>query len=159
MDGAEFTRRVIKAERKLYRIAYSILWNDQDCCDAAQETMAKAWQYKDKLYSEAYFDTWLVRILINECRSMLRKRKRDVSEPDEDMPEPSRDRERDIDLADALIKLPEKYRLPTLLHYLEGYSLNEIARILRLPEARVKSRLHQARGKLRDLLGGEDYEA
>ena len=121
--------------------------------------MAKAWQYKEKLYSEAYFDTWLVRILINECRSMLRKRKRDVSELDEDMPEPSRDRERDIDLADALMKLPEKYRLPTLLHYLEGYSLKEIARILRLPEARVKSRLHLARGKLRDLLGGEDYEA
>jgi RNA polymerase sigma-70 factor (ECF subfamily) len=55
--------------------------------------------------------------------------------------------------------LPEKYRLPTLLHYLEGYSLKEIARILRIPESKVKSRLHQARGKLRDLLGGEDYEA
>ena len=116
-------RRVLKAERKLYRIAYSILWNDQDCCDAAQETMAKAWQYKDKLYSEAYFDTWLVRILINECRKLLKKRSGDVSELDEDIPAPSRDRERDIDLADALLKLPEKYRLPTLLHYLEGYSL------------------------------------
>ena len=57
------------------------------------------------------------------------------------------------------MKLPEKYRLPTLLHYLEGYSLKEIARILRIPESKVKSRLHQARGKLRDLLGGEDYEA
>ena len=106
MDGTEFTRRVIKAERKLYRIAYSILWNDQDCCDAAQETMAKAWQYKEKLYSEAYFDTWLVRILINECRSMLRKRKRDVSELDEDMPEPSRDRERDIDISSMFLSEP-----------------------------------------------------
>ena len=159
MDGAEFTRRVLKAERKLYRIAYSILWNDQDCCDAAQETMAKAWQYKDRLYSEAYFDTWLVRILINECRGMLRKRRGDVREPDGDVPEPLRDRERDMDLADALMKLPEKYRLPTLLHYLEGYSLKEIAKILGIPEPKVKSRLHQARGKLRDLLGGEDYEA
>ena len=159
MNGAEFTRRVLKAERKLYRIAYSMLWNDQDCCDAAQETMVKAWQYKDKLLSEAYFDTWLVRILINECRGILRKRRGDIQELSEDIPDHKSDCERDMDLADALMKLPEKYRMPTLLHYLEGYSLKETARILRIPETKVKSRLHQARGKLRDLLGGEEYEA
>ena len=53
------------------------------------------------------------------------------------------------ELADALEALPEKLRLPLTLHYLEGFSVEEIARILRIPAGTVKSRLHQARSQLR----------
>lgn len=158
MNDSMYISRVRAMERRLYRIARAILFSDADCADAIQEAVFKGWMKKGALREEKYFETWMVRILINECRSLLRRRREDplplneaigsgaYSEPGED-----------IHLRASLQQLPEKYRMPLLLHHLEGYSLSDIARMLDLPQPLVKSRLHQARAALRKILsaGGE----
>lgn len=159
MNDSNYTARVRAMERRLYRIAHAILWSDADCADAIQEAVFKGWMKKGSLREEKYFDTWMLRILINECRSLLRRRKHDPLLLNESIstgiqPGP----EEDIHLRTSLARLPEKYRMPLLLHHLEGYSLADIARMLDIPQPLVKSRLHQARAALRKILsaGGEN---
>ena len=65
----------------------------------------------------------------------------------------------DLDLRNALMKLKGKYRILLVLHYQNGYSLEEISEIMGISERLVKSRMHQARQELKKLLGGDDYEA
>ncbi|MCL1807522.1 MAG: hypothetical protein FWG31_07465 [Oscillospiraceae bacterium] len=65
--------------------------------------------------------TWVVRILLNECRNIQRKRKREI--PTETMPQ--RAAPPDAELHDALFRLDEKLRLPIILHYIEGFSTGE----------------------------------
>lgn len=150
MDERWFSERVERARDKLFRIAYSILHNEQDCADAFQEALLKAWQNLDKLRQPQYFDTWLVRILINECKRIHAYRRRmPVSAPGWDLPP------EDIPLHDALKALDERYRLPLVLHYMEGYSLEEIAYLLRVPSGTVKSRMYAGRKALRNLLEEE----
>ena len=158
MNDQAFTAHVRAMDRKLYRIAHAILLRDADCADAIQETVFKGWMKKGSLRDEAYLETWLIRILINECRSMLRRRKNDALSLDEAIGAGYReDTVEDIHLHAALMQLPEKYRMPLLLHHLEGYRLEEISRMLDVPQGMVKSRLHQARRKMREILsaGGE----
>ena len=159
MSDQEYMARVRAMERKLYRIAHAILWSDADCADAIQEAVFRGWMKKGALREERYFETWLIRILINECRTLLRRQKAAPLTLCEEIcaggeGEPGAD----LHLRAALKALPEKFRTPLLLHHLEGYSLNEIARILKLSPALVKSRLHQARGALRKNLKAGDEE-
>lgn len=53
----------------------------------------------------------------------------------------------------AVLALPDKLRLPVVLHYMEGYRVDEIARMLHMPQGTVKSRLRNARARLKDMLG------
>lgn len=155
MNDREYSARVRAMERKLYRIAHAILWCDADCADAIQEAVFKGWMKKNSLREEKYFETWLIRILINECRNLLRRQK--VAPLPLNEAAKAAAPEENPQLRAALMELPEKYRMPLLLHHLEGYSLSDIARMLDIPQTLVKSRLHQARTQLRRLLtaGGE----
>lgn len=148
MNDREYMARVQAMERKLYRISHAILWCDADCADAVQEAVFKGWMKQSSLREEKFFETWLIRILINECRSLMRRNK---LRPLLTNPPPVTD-EIDLHLRESLQALPEKYRMPLLLHHLEGYSLSETGEILGLPTSLVKSRLHQARNALRKLL-------
>ena len=73
MDKEEFTRAVLEYESTLYRVAKSMLGSEADCADAAQNALLRAWEKQHTLRDMAYFKTWLTRILINECRAMLRQ--------------------------------------------------------------------------------------
>lgn len=143
MDEHEFSMRVMRSRDKLFRIAYTILRSEPDCADAVQETLLRAWQNLGKLREEQYFDTWLVRILINECKRLCTARRRPQA-----MYAPSCPPE-NPELHDALMRLDKKYRLPLTLHYMEGYALKEVAHLLRLPMGTVKSRMHAGRERLR----------
>lgn len=156
VDEATFVREVQAMERMLYRVARGYLPGWEDCADAVQEALGKAWA-KRKSAQPEYFRPWLVRIVINECHNVQRRRKRvvlaeHVESGECDVPEDARE------LRVALSALPERLRLPLLLHYLEGFSLEEAARILRLPLGTVKSRLHQGRKALKLQLEQEEAE-
>ena len=71
----------------LYRVAYTILGNDDACCDALQDAALKAWEKRSTLREERYFRTWATRILINACYDAQRKGRRIVSF--EEIPEPA----------------------------------------------------------------------
>lgn len=60
----------------MYKVAKAILKNDDDVADAMQETILTCWEKIDSLKKEDYFKTWMIRILINQCNSIYRKRKK-----------------------------------------------------------------------------------
>lgn len=151
MDEQQFSKSVFEAKNKLFRISYSILHNEQDCADALQEALLRAWQHSGKLRDERYFDTWLVRILINESKRLRASRQRRSEWPA--APECAAE---DIGLHDALMELDERYRLPIVLHSMEGYQLEEIAYLLRVPVGTVKSRMHTGRSRLKTILETEE---
>ena len=96
-----------------------------------------------------------MRILVNECKDALRRRRRDPVALEADVGREDRLCE-DLQLRLALRQLPEKYRLPLVLHHLEGYPLEDVARALGITRSLAMSRLHQARRALRKLLDGGD---
>ena len=156
MNRQEFTRRVLALEGRLYRISCGMLRSPQDRQDAVQEAVLKAWQKLDGLRNEKFFETWLTRILINECYNLLAARKSQL--PLEEAPElPALPEGASRELRDALLGLEEKLRLPVILHYMEGYRVREIAGILGLPEGTVKTRLARAKRELKKYL--EEDEA
>ena len=152
MDKDFFVREIEAHSSMLYRVAYTILRNDDACKDALQDTALKAWEKRHTLREECYFRTWITRILINTCYDTQKKRRRLVSL--DEIPEPSI-APPDPMLEMALQALPEKLRLPLVLCYSEGMSYAEIAQALHIPVATVRGRLHRAKGELRKELNAE----
>lgn len=155
MDGKFFEQAVLRLESKLYRTACALLWNDADAEDALQEAITRAWQKRRSLRETARFDSWMTRILINVCRDIQRKN-REHPLPLEEEAVAAESPAQDMDLRDALRRLPEKYRLPLLLHHMDGYSQQEIGCMLHLPVSTVRGRLYQGRRQLKALLEGEE---
>lgn len=158
MEKEQFTNRITEIEADMFHLAFSILRREQDCMDAVQEAVVKAYAGRDTLRKQAYFKTWVMRILLNECYAQLRRRKR-LLPTEERMLAVSVDfgdfvREEYLDLYRAIDALREKDRICVLLYYIEDYSVKEIGQILGMPEGTVKSRLRRARLQLRDLLEG-----
>ena len=147
----QFTQEAMALLPALTRIALGILRNGADAQDAVQQSLLKAWEKRDQAREDS-FRGWLTRIVINQCRDMLRGKKkwvpmetlpdRPVEERDYDPPDPV--------LAGALAGLKESLRVPLLLRYMEGYSNQEIAGILNLPATLVKNRLFRARRALQN---------
>ncbi|MEG2251480.1 MAG: RNA polymerase sigma factor, partial [Clostridia bacterium] len=103
------------------------------------------------------FEAWVMRILVNECKDVHRRNKRRPLPLNEAVAETAAAPEMfiDIGLQDALRQLPTKYRLPLLLHHMDGYSLAEISSMLHLPVGTIKGRLHQARILLKTFMEKE----
>ncbi len=151
MTRTDFAARVLACERRLYRVARTLLRSDADCEDAVQEALLRAWARLDTLRVESYFETWLIRILINQCKGFYRAKREHVPLT-EDIPAHA---EPDSGVLDALHALPPKPRVALELHCVEGYSVAECARILGVPEGTVKWRLSQGRRLLKRELGEE----
>ncbi len=157
MTGSDFSARILEMQQTLFRVSYSILRENCDREDAVSECIFKAWKNLEKLRDERLFRAWVLRILVNECYTLARRRKREV--PAESLPEAVAPPDADLWLHDALLRLPETLRTPVVLHYMEGYAIREIAKILRLPQGTVKTRMRKARLSLKELLKEEDLDA
>lgn len=160
MDKQFFSAQVKASERSLYRVARSFLSCDADAADAVQNALTRAWMKRDTLRDETLFRTWLTRIVINESKSLARSRRRIL--PMADPPEPPAPPESDgvHEVRRAMEALPAVLRVTVALFYLDGYTIAEIAVLLKLPQGTVKNRLFRARKQLRiDLEGGDDDEA
>ena len=154
MTQEEFAGRIVAMEDALYRVSTTILPQLCDREDAVQEAIAKAWQKQSKLRDDRALRAWVIRILINECYALLRRRKRE--EIWGTLPERETAPDALPDLYQLFTSLDEKYRLPMVLYYVEGYSVEETARMLRLPQGTLKSRLHRGRLLLKDTLDMEE---
>jgi len=153
VTNEEFVRQLSDAEKSLYRVAKSILKNDEDCADAVQSAALKAFDKLHTLKNEKYFRTWLTRILINESYLILRGRREQV--PYEEYMEGQESTTEYSEVFTALMELEDMYRVPFSLHYIEGYSIREISKLLDISVSNVKIRLSRARAKLQVRLGGE----
>lgn len=144
-------------QAQLYHVARSILGNTQDATDAVQSAVFKAWRSLRSLRDNERFRPWMMRILVNQCRSMQRSHFRNLrllNRVIESSALSSHTVERDVhEMLDAL---PEKLRLPVLLYYFDGYSHCEIGQILGIGSEQVNTRLRQGRNKLRKMLSEGD---
>ena len=156
MTQEEFAKRIITMQDTLYRVSTTILPQLCDREDAVQAAIEKAWRKQVTLREEQTLRAWVIRILINECYALLRRRKRES--PVEVLPERETEPDAHPNLYRLFTSLDEKYRLPMVLFYVEGYSVEEIARMLRMPQGTLKSRLHRGRLLLRDTLDGEEEQ-
>jgi RNA polymerase sigma-70 factor, ECF subfamily len=144
-----------------YRLARAILLDDGEAEDAVQEAAFVAWRRIGSLRDTASFDAWFDRILVNQCRDQLRRRKRAVKvgappvgfEPVG--PGTPVETEWDADLERALANLDVEHRTVVVLRYWQDRTVEDIATRLGIPAGTVKSRLHHAMRSLRASLGDE----
>lgn len=136
----------------LYRVARGILNNKEDIEDALQNTVIHSFQKINSLKKDEYFRTWLIRILINDCNEILRKSKKVTYLAENNDTESCSDSYENMDLTRAINSLSEELRATTVLFYFEDMSLKDIAKILKIPEGTVRSRLTRARTKLREII-------
>jgi len=154
VNNEAFTSAILGMSDTLYRVAATQLRQRADQEDAVQECLRRAWEKRHRLREDRYVQTWVIRILLNECHRLQRRMARTT--PAEDVPAVHRDD--GSGLKDALCRLEERYRAPILLHYVEGYDIAETAAMLRIPQGTVKSRLARGRKALKALLDEEVFE-
>jgi len=160
-DRDAFGLLVERYMRTAYAVALSVTKSHEDAEDAAQEAFVVALERLDDCRSPEKFGGWLLTIVRNRARNLLRRETIRATDP---VPEtastgrPGPDREAETAelrslLRDAIGELPEAQRVVLVLHDLEGWKHREIAEHLGLPAGTVRSHLHHARRGLRRLLG------
>ncbi len=145
-------------KQKLYRLCWAYLKNNEDVEDVFHNTIIKVVENIDKLKNEKAFEGWFISIMLNECRKVLRDRKK--AEPIEsievsDAPDRYQDQAEKLDLYDGLKKIDEEYKELIILKYYSGYSQKEIAEALNMPIGTVKTKIFRGLKILRNILGRE----
>jgi len=151
-DHEAFMALIHTEKVKMYRIAKAMLHDETNIDDAIQTTILKAYENIKKLKKEEFFQTWLIRILINECNNIIRSYKKIIVIEDHDNSMVAFDRYEDIDLCNAIQSLTEELRAVTVLYYYEDMNQESIATLLEIPKGTVKSRLSRAREQLEERL-------
>jgi RNA polymerase sigma-70 factor (ECF subfamily) len=153
----EFERAVHDTSDLAVRVAFGVLRQQQDAEEIAQEAFARAYPRFGALRDPEHFRAWMVRVTwrlaIDRWRADRRRLAREhaACEPGPDAPSAEHvaaAAERSVRLRQAIEDLPEKQRLAIVLSAIEGHDIQEIARLLRVPEGTVKSRLFLARKEL-----------
>ena len=144
MNKNEYAGRAEAIKAKLYRIAILHLGNEEMAVDAVSETIYRGLISVKKLREHKYFDTWMTRILINECKKQWRRTKREQLV--ETIPETAED-EKAYDylpLKDAICRLPTELKEVIILRYYIDYTLAETAESLDIPQGTVVTRQRRA---------------
>lgn len=134
----------------LYRVCILMLKNESDAEDAVQETIIKYFQKAPSFESSEHQKAWLIRVATNKCRDALRFRLRHPLVGEEYFAGLTNESS-DSSILDALADVPEKFRIVLTLHYIEGYSTQEIAKIIRRTPSAVKMRLQKGRRLLEEI--------
>lgn len=153
-DADAFAQLIRINRQSMYKIAWAYLRNEEDVADVMQETILTCYEKLGTLQKSSYFKTWLTRILINQCKDMLKKRRNvNLDETEAEIAYEETGFE-DCEWKEVLLKLEEKYRVIVLLYYGQGMTIREISGLLELNQNTVTTRLARAREKLR-----REYEA
>jgi len=152
IDNQTFVNLIQHNKVSLYRLAKSIVKNEHEVEDAISETILKAFENLRRLNSPNSFKPWIMRILVNECYNILRKKKRiDLQEDMERLNLTYEDKNQN-ELLWIIDKLDEDLKTILILFYYEDMSLKEISEVLNISQGTVKSRLSRAKAKLKDIL-------
>lgn len=141
----------------LYRLAFSHLRRREDAEDAVQDVFTKYMNTSPRFTDDEHERAWLVRVTVNRCHDMLRRGKVREHDSLDDISEiPDEEGENTSGVLQAVFALPEKYKTAITLHYLEGFSVEEISLMLGISLSAVKMRLSRGREILKDLLDKEE---
>jgi RNA polymerase sigma factor (sigma-70 family) len=172
IPDAELVKRVLEGEKRvfeviirrynqrLYRIGMSILNSNMEVEDAMQTAYINAYEHLAQFEHRSSFITWLTRIMLNQCYEQKRKSQLLVANAEQahnitNMKTPVNilvNKELSGALENAIVRLPEKYRLVFMLREMNDLSVKETAEALNIEEANVKVRLNRAKSMLREHL-------
>jgi RNA polymerase sigma-70 factor (ECF subfamily) len=157
-DVSAFEQIVIRYERRVLTLAWRLLGSGADAQDASQEVFMRAFRFLRKFDSTRPFEPWLIRLTVNVCRDIGRKRTvtvlldADAVQAHSDPHMELSSEEQKAMLKKALQELPEKERAAVVLRDIEGFSTAEVAEILGSSAATVRSQISTARLKIRKVL-------
>ncbi|HHW32327.1 MAG TPA: sigma-70 family RNA polymerase sigma factor [Clostridiaceae bacterium] len=170
-DVVAFEELIEKHQKKVFNLALRMLGNHEDAYDIAQEVFIKVYKAIKNFKEESSFSTWIYRIATNTCLDELRRRKnKNIVYIDEDIKSEDSDMKRQLEdsgptpdlitekkeikriIYNAIEKLPDQHKSALILRDIQGFSYEEIARILECPEGTVKSRINRGRKTLKEML-------
>ena len=164
-DEQAFAELIEQYKLPIYKTAKSILKDEDDVCDAIQDTALSIYKNIPNLKNEEYFKTWVIRITINKCYDILKKHKLNnekMLKAQEDVSELHTNFDNNVilqtDLQTTLELLEEDLKIVTVLYYYNDLSISEISDILNIPKGTVKSRVFRAREKLYEILSKEEED-
>ena len=147
-DADAFVQLMEANRQNMYKVAICYVNNPEDAADVIQDTILTAFEKLRELREPGYFRTWLTRILINKCKDFLDEHSWEVAF--DEMPETAyNDAALDHLMYEELIQaVDEQYRDILVLHYVEGFRSKEIAEVLGMKDATVRTRLRRGRENL-----------
>lgn len=164
-DEEAFAELIEQYKLPIYKTAKSILKDEDDVCDAIQDTALSIYKNIKNLKNEKHFKTWVIRITINKCYDILTKHKLNnekILKAQTNLLEMHTDFDNNVilqtDLQKTIDLLEEDLKVVTILYYYNDLSISEIADILNIPKGTVKSRVFRAREKLYEMLSKEEVD-
>ena len=157
-DSEEIGNIIMENMQTMYRVAFTILKNEEEIYDAISNTTVIVFEKINTLKKEEFFKTWLTRILINECYKIYNQNKKIIylencnTETLGNLQFTEKDRLDEMDTRNLIKSLTKDLKETVTLYYLEDFSVKEISNILQIPEGTVKSRLSRARSELEKIL-------
>lgn len=148
---------ILDSYQDMYRLAYSYVRNEQDAMDIVQESVYKCICHADKVKKETYIKTWVWRVVINTALDWKKKYTREVAVDEiRDIYYESADSPYDV--VNALKVLKGEERLMIILYYFEGFTLEEVAKMLGMNTNTMKTTLYRSLKKLKQriLKGGDN---
>lgn len=156
MTQEEYIDAVKRNNQRLFLIALSFTSSADDAEDILQSVFLKLWKHNKPFDDEMHMDKWLTVVCVNESKNILRDFFRKHKDLDDNIiDESSFDNSSQYDLFKTIMRLPEKERTVIHLFYYEDYKVKEIAKMLKISESAVKTRLNRARSKIKEYLGDE----
>lgn len=169
-----FEKLVERYQKKVYNIALRMTGNAEDAYEVSQEAFIRIYSSIRQFRKDSSFSTWLYRITINVCLDELRKQKKNklvyldenIEMDDGEIkkqladkgPAPDEMAEQDEmkrAIRAAINELSEEHRIVVIMRDIQGFSYDDISKILKCPKGTVKSRINRARKILRDILKGK----
>lgn len=159
-DGIAQSKLYGLYSKAMYNVCLRITNNEDDTKDVMQEAFISAFQNLGSYKGEASFGAWLKRIVVNKAINHIKRNRVEFTElnPErdemqEEQPDLTNEQELTVEkIKNAIVKLPDGYRLVFSLYLLEGYDHQEIAGILNISESTSKSQYNRAKKKLRELI-------
>lgn len=148
-----FNDLIIYYQNDLYNIAKCKLHNEDDVCDAIQETILNAYSHINSLKNSYKFKSWLIKILINECNKIYLKYKNNYIEINDELTLSTEDvGSSNIEFLDLINKLNKDEQEIFILYYKEKYSTKEISNILNINESTIRSKISRGKEKIKNSL-------
>lgn len=158
MEEQTFRQAVEDHRDVVFRIALTYLRDRADADDVAQDVFLKLLKSDAQFESWEHLRRWLIRVTINECKSLFRKPWRRVEDIESLADSLSAAQDETKAVLSDVMRLPERFRVPIVLYYYLGFSTSEIAELLHVPAATVRTRLARGRSKLKFILEEGDRE-
>ncbi len=142
----------------LFRTSYILHKNYHDAEDVVQDTFLQYIRKRPSFENENKEKSWLITVAVNRCKNINRFK---FSHPETDISEFNNfiSDSKSHSIVEELSLLPTKYKVVMILHYIEGYPVKDVAKILKISESAVKKRLEFGRKKLKIICEAEEYDS